>query len=83
MPSIAKDISVLVANPHSMACELLIGALKRRRNFSVANSVTTAQEVLDAIAAVCPDVVLVAATLADGPSAESECCDRFESTAQM
>jgi DNA-binding NarL/FixJ family response regulator len=65
----SKDghISVLVANPHSMACELLIGALKRRRHFDVADSATTAQEVLDAVDTLNPDVVLVTANLADGP----------------
>lgn len=67
MSSQEGNISVLVANPHSMTCELLIGALKRRRHFQVANSATTAQEVLDAVDAAPPDVVLVTASLADGP----------------
>lgn len=67
MTSRDSNITVLVANPHSMARELLIGALKRHKNFTVSDSATTAQEVLDAVAAANPDVLLVTASLADGP----------------
>ena len=61
------SISVLIANPHSLARELLIGALKRHRHFQAVDSATTSREVLDAVKAVNPDVVLITATLADGP----------------
>lgn len=62
-----SGISVLVANPHLMSRELLIGALKRHRQFDVVDSATTAQNVIDAVKSVNPDVVLLTAALADGP----------------
>ncbi len=62
-----SSISVLIANPHSMVSELLIGALKRHRHFRVVDSATTVQHVIDAVKLTGPDVVLIAATLADGP----------------
>lgn len=62
-----SGISVLIANPHSMARELLLGALKRHRHFHVVDSANTADEVLKAVKSAEPDVVLVTATLADGP----------------
>jgi DNA-binding NarL/FixJ family response regulator len=67
MPSKKSDISVLIANPHSMARELLVGALKRHRHFRVVDSANTAQDVIDAVTSVVPDVILLTATLADGP----------------
>jgi len=67
MASQEGNISVLVANPHSMTSELMIGALRRRRQFHVTDSARTAQEVLDAVSTAPPDVVLVTANLADGP----------------
>jgi len=62
-----SQISVLIANPHSMSLELLMGALKRHRHFRVVDSVTAAQEVLDAVKSTSPDVALITASLADGP----------------
>jgi DNA-binding NarL/FixJ family response regulator len=50
-----------------MARELLLGALKRHRHFHVVDSANTADEVLKAVKSAEPDVVLVTATLADGP----------------
>ena len=60
------EVSVLIANPPSMARELLIVALKRRPHFKVIASATVAQEVLDAIKSADLDVALIGATLADG-----------------
>jgi len=62
-----SSISVLIANPHSMARELLMGALKRHRHFNVVDSATTSHEVLDAVQKVGPNVALITATFADGP----------------
>ena len=62
-----SPVSVLVANPHSMAREFLIGALKRYKHFKVAEGATTSNEVLNAIKSASPDVALITATLADGP----------------
>lgn len=62
-----SGISVLVAHPHSMARELLVEALERHRQFRVVDSAMTVQAVIDAVKATAPDVVLVTATLADGP----------------
>lgn len=62
-----RDISVLIANPHAMARELLVGALSREGNFRVVDSASTAEEVLDAVKSGNPDVVLLTANLADGP----------------
>jgi DNA-binding NarL/FixJ family response regulator len=50
-----------------MSLELLMGALKRHRHFRVVDSVTAAQEVLDAVKSTSPDVALITASLADGP----------------
>lgn len=60
-------ISVLIANPHSMTRELLLAALKRHRRFRVADSAITASEVLKAVKSTEPDIVLLTATLEDGP----------------
>jgi DNA-binding NarL/FixJ family response regulator len=62
-----SGISVFIANPHSMTRELLLGALKRHRHFHVFDSATTAQETIDVVKAVGPDVALITANLADGP----------------
>lgn len=67
MTSKRSNISVLVANPHSMARELLVGALNRHGNFEVVDSATTALEVLEGVKSANPNVVLITATLADGP----------------
>lgn len=67
MPGKQRDISVLIATPHSMARELLIGALNRQGHFRVVDSATTSQEVLEAAKSADLDVALVSATLADGP----------------
>jgi len=61
-----NSISVLISDPDSMGRELLLGGMKRRRHFQV-DSVTTADEVLKAVSSAEPNVVLLAATLADGP----------------
>jgi DNA-binding NarL/FixJ family response regulator len=61
------EVSVLIATPHSIARELLMVALKRRANFKVVASATTAQDVLDAVKSADVDVALIGATLADGP----------------
>jgi DNA-binding NarL/FixJ family response regulator len=61
------EVSVLIATPHSIARELLMVALKRRANFKVVASATTAQDALDAVKSADVDVALIGATLADGP----------------
>ena len=60
-------ISVLIASKTSMAGELFATALNRKPQFRVVTSVTTAQEVLEAVGSVDLDVALISATLADGP----------------
>jgi DNA-binding NarL/FixJ family response regulator len=50
-----------------MARELLVGALNRHGNFEVVDSATTAHEVLEGVKSANPNVVLITATLADGP----------------
>ncbi len=50
-----------------MARELLVGALKRHRCFEVVDGATKAEEVVKAVQSASPDVVLITATLADGP----------------
>jgi DNA-binding NarL/FixJ family response regulator len=61
------DISVLIATPHSMSRELLLGALKRNGGFHVADSGTTSKEVLEVLRSSNVDVALISATLDDGP----------------
>ena len=61
-----NGISVLVASPHLMASELLVGALKRHGRFQVSDNVTTAREALAAVKSHAVDVALITATLADG-----------------
>ena len=58
---------MLVASPHAMTRELLLAALKRRGQFQVVNSATTAKEVVEAVGSVGVDVALIGANLADGP----------------
>jgi DNA-binding NarL/FixJ family response regulator len=60
-------ISVLIASKTAMAGELFAGALNRQSRFRVVASVTTAQEVLEAVQSVSIDVALISATLAEGP----------------
>ena len=60
-------ITVLIASPHAMARELLIGALKRNGHFRVLNGATTAQEAVDSVKAAKPHIALISTTLADGP----------------
>jgi DNA-binding NarL/FixJ family response regulator len=62
-----SDISVLMATPHVMVRELLMGALKRHRQFHVVESATTAHEVLEAVQSKDIDVALITPSLADGP----------------
>jgi DNA-binding NarL/FixJ family response regulator len=60
-------ISVLIASKTAMAGELFAGALNRQSRFRVVASVTTAQEVLEAVQSVNLNVALISAALADGP----------------
>jgi DNA-binding NarL/FixJ family response regulator len=62
-----SGISVFIANPHSMTLELLSDALKRHRHFHVFGSARNAQDAIDMVKSVGPDVALITATLADGP----------------
>jgi DNA-binding NarL/FixJ family response regulator len=62
-----RDLSVLVATPHSMARELLIAALNRNRQFHVVDSATTSGQALEAVQSADLHVALISATLADGP----------------
>ena len=61
------DISILMATPHVMVRELLMGALKRHKQFHVVDTAMTAREVLEAVRSKEIDVALITATLADGP----------------
>jgi DNA-binding NarL/FixJ family response regulator len=67
MADLRDDVSILIATPHSMTRELLMEALKRRANFKVVASASRAQDVLEAVRSTNVDVVLLSATLADGP----------------
>jgi DNA-binding NarL/FixJ family response regulator len=67
MKSERTHISVLIANPHAMARELLMSALKRHKQFKVTDSVDTANEVIEAVQSRNVDVALITPTLADGP----------------
>ena len=62
-----NKISVLIASPQVMVCELIIEALNRHEHFRVVASTTSAQEVLEAVQSANLDVALISATLADGP----------------
>jgi DNA-binding NarL/FixJ family response regulator len=62
-----SNVSVLIATPHAVERELLIGALNRHEHFHVVGSATTAQEVLKAVQSADVDLALISATLADGP----------------
>jgi len=62
-----SDISVLMATPHVMVRELLMGALRRQKQFHVVDCATTAREVFDAVQSKVVDVALITASLADGP----------------
>jgi DNA-binding NarL/FixJ family response regulator len=61
------SISILMAFPHAMSRELLMGALKRHKHFHVFDSATTAQEAVEAVKSANPDVALISMTLSDGP----------------
>src|SRR5579863_1131548 len=60
-------ISVLIASKTAMVGELFAGALNRQSRFRVVGSVTTAQELLEAVQSVEINVALISASLADGP----------------
>ena len=68
MTSKRSDISVLIASPRAISCELLVGALRQHKQFRVVNGGTTSKEVLEAVRSVHVDVVLIHPTLADGPT---------------
>jgi DNA-binding NarL/FixJ family response regulator len=61
------EISVLVASPHAITRELLMGALNRHEGFHVVAGAATAQEALDVVQSTVVDVALISASLADGP----------------
>ena len=61
------EVSVLIAIPHFMTRELLVGALRRNGGFRVFDGATTSHEVLEAVQSSNVDVALINATLADGP----------------
>jgi DNA-binding NarL/FixJ family response regulator len=60
-------ISVLVASPHAITRELLIGALNRHTSFQVVAGAATAQEALNVVRSTAVDVALIGASLAEGP----------------
>ena len=62
-----STVSVLIASPRVMACELIMGALNQYEHFHVVASATTAQEVLEAVQSADLHVALICASLADGP----------------
>lgn len=62
-----STVSVLIASPHLMACELMMEALNRHEHMQVVASATTAQEVLEAVRSTDLDVALICATLGNGP----------------
>ena len=67
MTSKRSDISVLFASPNALTREMLTKALNRHAHFHVVATVTTPQEILEAVKSVHVDVALISATLADGP----------------
>jgi DNA-binding NarL/FixJ family response regulator len=61
-------IRVLIATPHSMARELLFGALKRHGHFQVVDIGSSSREVVTAaVHSSNSDVALINSTLSDGP----------------
>ena len=67
MPCKRTEISVLVASPHAITRELLIGALNRHAGFRVVAGASSAQEAFDVVQSTAVDVALMSASLADGP----------------
>jgi DNA-binding NarL/FixJ family response regulator len=61
------EVSILIATLHAMSRELLIEALRQQACFNVVDSVTTSQEVIEVACSSNVDVVLISATLEDGP----------------
>lgn len=61
------SVSVLIAIPHFLTRELLVGALRRYGGFRVIDGATTSDEVLKAVQSSHVDVALINATLAEGP----------------
>ncbi len=59
-------IRILVADANAMVCELLSGAFRRRRDYSVLACAMNIKEVVDTIKAAPIDVALVSAHLQDG-----------------
>ena len=67
MTSRDRTIRIVVADSNQMSCELLSEALSKRRGISVLASVADGESMLRSTHALQPDVVLVSATLQDGP----------------
>ena len=65
-PAKQLPIRILVADANAMVCELLSGAFKRRRAYSVIACALNLKELLDTIKATPVDVALVSAHLQDG-----------------
>ena len=62
-----SKISVLIASPRAISCELLVEALKQHKQFRVVTGATTSKEVIEAVQSTHVDVALIHPTLADGP----------------
>ena len=63
---IEAPISLLIADANAMVCELLSGALKRRRSFRVVACAIQLEDFLTIAETTAPDVALVGAHLQDG-----------------
>lgn len=62
-----KSISVLIAYGNALSGELLAAALNRQANFKVVSTETKTQSVLESALNLKPDIMLISASLADGP----------------
>jgi len=62
----ADRIRILIADANAMSCELVRGALKRRRRFEVVACATNLQDLVEALETSAVDVALVGTHLKDG-----------------
>jgi DNA-binding NarL/FixJ family response regulator len=67
MTSRSKVVRIVVADSNQMSCQLLSEALAKQRGISILASVVDGQSMLRSLQTLKPDVVLISATLPDGP----------------
>jgi DNA-binding NarL/FixJ family response regulator len=67
MTSRGKSIRIVIADSNQMSCRLLSEALARQPGISIVAAVVDGESMLRSLQALKPDVVLMSATLPDGP----------------